>query len=300
MPEVVDYGQSRMRKGREGFVLAWAVAIAGLVACSNTGVPAGSDAGPPLTCGTAPAVEDTSLQACLDCTPASPCTQAEPLSACCVWVAQPRDALADGIGLHRYSTPDPSATPDLACLTQPATLGTPQTATLTGYVSLFSSGQDSQGVEVDVFPENHPQIPDGSIGNAPLGAYTTTGDDPIDPVDTSWNMKCPNGCSYRQYTIQNVPTETPLVQRTRDAGSGAWATAYEYNVYLRNADVEDGQVRYDATAVAAPDPSILAGALGLTWRTAWACSSARCTTAATSASSQRRSRRDRRKPTRVR
>jgi hypothetical protein len=256
--------EARMRKGRQGWVLASALAIAGSPACSDTGVPAPGAAAPRLTCATAPAVEDTSLQQCDGCIPAAACTLAEPLSACCVPVAQPLAALADGIGLHRYSTSDPDATPDLSCLTQPAPLGAPQTATLTGYVWLFSSGQDSQGVTVDVFPEEHPETPDGSIGAASLGTYTTTADDPIDPVDTTWNLQCPNGCSYRQYAIPNVPTETPLVLRTRDAGSGAWATSYEYDVYFKSSDVQGGQVSYDATAIAAADPSILAGALGLT------------------------------------
>jgi hypothetical protein len=232
--------------------------------CSSTGVPASGDGGSPLLCGDAPAVEDTGLQQCLGCTLASECTQAEPLDACCIQVAAPQEALADGVDLHLYSAPDAAATPALGCLTQPGTLGVPQMVTLTGYVRLFASGQDSQGVEVDVFPENHPETPDGSFGAAPLGTYTTTASDPVDPIDTTWNSQCPNGCSYRQYAIQNVPTETPLVVRTRDADSGAWATVYEYDVYLQNAAVQGGQVTYDATAAAEADLSTVAGGVGLT------------------------------------
>ena len=170
--------------------------------------------------------------------------------------------MADGIGLHRYSTSNTSAVPDLSCLTAPGTLGTPQMVTLTGYVWLFSSGVDSQGVQVDVYTENHPQTPDGSI-SASLGSYTTSMSDPIDPTDTTWNSKCPNGCSYRQYTIKNVPTETPLVIRTSDAGSNQWATLYDYNIYFPNSDVMNGQVSYDATAVAGGDLNTVAGTVGI-------------------------------------
>jgi len=250
-----------MGKGREAFVLASSVGIVGSAACSSTGVPATGAS--TIACGTAPAVEDAALQECEGCATSSACTSAEPLNACCTWVAVPRDALADGIGLHVDSTSDAAATPDLSCLTEAAAPGTPQSVTLTGYVSLFSSGLDSQGVEVDVFAENHPQSPDGSFGATSLGTYTTTASDPIDPTDTTWNSQCPNGCSYRQYAIENVPTETPLVIRTRDAGSGAWATLYEYNVYFKNSDVEGGEVTSDVTAVGAADPSVVAGALGL-------------------------------------
>jgi len=179
-------------------------------------------------------------------------------------VAAPKDALADGIGLHRDSTTNAAATPALDCLTEPGALGTPQNVTLSGYVRLFASGGDSQGVKVDVFTENHPRTPDGSIGATSLGTYTTAASDPVDPVDTTWNSRCPNGCSYRQYAIQNVPTETPLVIRTSDADSGAWATVYEYNVYFENAAVQGGQVTYDATAAATTDLSTLAGGIGLT------------------------------------
>jgi hypothetical protein len=186
------------------------------------------------------------------------------LQTCCTWVAQPHDPLADGINLHRYSTTNASATPDLSCLTAPGTLGTPQMVTLTGYVWLFSSGQDSQGVQVDVYTENTPTTPNGSISTTSLGTYTTTMSDPIDPVDTTWNSKCPNGCSYRQYTIPNIPTETPLVIRTSDAGSMQWATLYDYNIYFPNSQVQNGSVSYDATAVAGPDLNTVAGTVGLT------------------------------------
>ena len=253
-----------MRIGWELTLLMGALGIVSSAACSSTGVPATGDAGAASSCTNAPTVEDTTLQQCAGCTTTSSCTSAEPLQACCTWVAQPRDSLADGTGLHRYSTSNASAMPDLSCLGQTTTLGTPQTVTVTGFVWLFSSGEDSKGVQVDVFTENHPQTPDGSISATSIGTYTTSANDPIDPVDTSWNSKCPNGCSYRQYTIQNVPTETPLVVRTSDAGSSAWATVYDYNVYFKNSDVQGGKVSYNATAAAGSAPSTVAGTLGRT------------------------------------
>lgn len=230
----------------------------------------GSEAGdssvmfPDASCVPPLPVDDSNLQQCTSCSNATVCTSAEPLDACCTWVAAPRDALADGIGLHRYSTNVPDAVPDLSCLAQSATPGTPQTVTLTGYVWTFASGQDTAGVEVDVYAENHPQTPDGTIGATPLGTYTTSTSDPIDPTDTTWDSKCASGCSFRRYTIANVPTETPLVLVTGGAGSVNWATRYEYNVYFSNSAVHCGRVSYDATAIAGADVSSIAGTIGQT------------------------------------
>ncbi|HEY1694573.1 MAG TPA: hypothetical protein VGG39_20525 [Polyangiaceae bacterium] len=250
-------------------VPALAGCIAVFSACGDHSSSATGDGGASGACASPPAVEDTAPpsgpQQCQSCSGGNSCSNFEPLDACCVWVAEPSDALADGIGLHRYSTNDPNATPDLSCLSNPATLGTPQMVTLTGYVWLFSSGQDSQNVKVEVFTENHPTTPDGSIATAALGSYTTSPSDPIDPTDTTWNSKCPGGCSYRQYTISAVvPTETPLVIKTSDGGSGQWATLYDYNIYFKNSDVQNGQVSYDATAVAGPDLQTVAATVGLT------------------------------------
>jgi hypothetical protein len=252
-------------------VFACSAGIAAVAACGgNSGSSPSPDGGSTGTCANPPTVEDSTPpsgpQQCAasSCGPSNSCTPAEPLNACCVWVAQPTDPLADGIGLHRYSTSNPNATPDLSCLTNPGTLGTPQTVTLTGYVWLFSSGQDSAGVQVDIFPENTPTTPDGTFSQQSVNTYVTSTSDPIDPTDTTWDSQCPNGCSYRQYTLKNVQTETPYVLRTQDAGSGKWATLYDYNVFFSNADVQNGQVSYDATAVAGEDLNTVTGTVGLT------------------------------------
>jgi hypothetical protein len=243
-----------------GFALA--------VGCNSSvvGPAAGGDAGSSGSCGSGATVAGTSLQQCQSCTASGQCSAAEPNEACCTWVATPKEALQEATGLHRYSAPsgsDPSKV-DLSCLKGGTSLGTSQNVTLTGYVWLFSSGQDSQGVKVEVFTENHPTTPDGTISASAVGSYTTSGSDPTDPTDTTWNSKCPGGCSYRQYTIQNVPTETPLVIKTSDAGGGQWATLYDYNVYFKSSDVQNGTVTYDATAVAGPDLTTVAGTVGET------------------------------------
>jgi hypothetical protein len=258
-----------MNKG--GIVFIASVAFLAAAACSSTNTTPVPDAGKTTaTCGSKSTVEDMGEKDCAGCTAAGSCTSSAPLEACCNWVPQPTSALARSTTLHRFSAPNnASSAPDLSCLTSPGMLGTSRMVTLTGYVWLFSSGTDSSGVKVDVYTENNPNT-DGSISPTPLGSYTTSTTDPADPVDTTWNTHgCPSGCSYRQYTIANVPTETPLVLKTSDATGGTtWATLYDYNIYFPNSAVEDEggtpTVHYDATVAASNDPNTVAGSVGLT------------------------------------
>jgi hypothetical protein len=245
-----------------GFLLLIAAPFSLAVGCgSSNGTAPGGGGG--NACAAPPAVDGANLLAeCSSCTSTGSCQPSAPLDACCTWVPESPDPLADGIGLHRYSTSDPNAKPDLSCLAQPATLGTPQMVTLTGYVWLFSSGLDSTGVKVEVYTEKNPNT-DGTLGDL-VGADTTDSTRPTYPGDTSWNSKCTPMCSFRQYTIKNVPTETPLVIKTSDGGSGSWATLYDYDIYFPTSAVQSDTVAYDATAVAGADLSTVAGTVGET------------------------------------
>ncbi len=259
------------------------VGVAGLgllftIACGSTNSApvdggSGSGSGGSSSGGTcSKTVEDMAQKDCASCTTTGSCTTSTPLLACCSYAGEPGAPLARSTTLHRFSAkPGGAAAPDLSCLTKPGTLDTQhkQMVTLTGYVWLFSSGSDSAGVKVDVYTENNPNT-DGSLSASPLGSYTTKSTDKADPVDTTWNTHgCPSGCSYRQYTIPNVPTETPLVLKTSDAAGGTtWATLYDYNIYFPNSSVDTSSgtptVHYDATVAASNDPNTVAGSVGLT------------------------------------
>jgi hypothetical protein len=220
--------------------------------CSSSTGPGGT--GGNACKGTPPMVADAAYSACTGCTASSAtmCSMSSPVQACCTWLQTPLNEVSRGTGLHRYSSNDPTV--NLGCLTTPPSMGTPMMATLTGYVWLFASGLDSQGVKVEVFKEGT----NGAIDPTALGSYTTTAMDMADPVGmmaASWNSKCtPDGCQFRQYTIANIPTETPLVIKTSDAaGAGNWAELYDYNIYFANSTLQGGKVTYNASAVAEPD-----------------------------------------------
>ena len=242
-----------------------------LAACSShNSVVAGNDGGGAAV-GTEPADDDF-------CKTSATCTTSKPVNACGTCVQAPTQDLARGTNLHYFSSNDPTV--DLGCLSAPPAQGTSQMVTMTGYVKLFSSGNDSQGVKVEVYKEgpNH----DGALGDL-VGSFTTSSSDTADPPQMplpTWSTKCPaDGCKLRTYFVANVPTETPLVIKTSDATqSGQWQDLYDYNVYISNGAVVttspvpstgiDGFpasgsfAAYDASCVAATDVNTVASAAG--------------------------------------
>lgn len=238
------------------------------VACSDkndTPVPAGSSSGGGAGCEGAPTLEKADF--CATCTMSSiatPATCKAPrvVNACCAYLQAPTQELARGTGLNRYSTQDPTI--DLACLDAAPTQGTPKTITLKGFVRLFSSGNDSAGVKIEIFEEGK----DGALGK-PVGTpVTTTNDDLQNPPQLpkpDWLKKCPDGgCTFRAYTYAGVPTETPLIIKTSDAAGGQqWAALYDYNVYFTNGKVDASEsVTHEISAVAATDLNTVASAAG--------------------------------------
>jgi hypothetical protein len=80
-----------------------------------------------------------------------------------------------------------------------------------------------------------------------------------------WLKKCPDGgCTFRGFSYAGIPTETPLIIKTSDAGDGSsWAQFYDSNVFFANSAVTTGDVvAYDPSAVAATDINTVASAAG--------------------------------------
>jgi hypothetical protein len=241
--------------------------------CSSKNSVQADDAG--TTTGSGPLAKD---DYCEKCSFSSQASQTEPktprtVNACCVYVAPPTGDLKRGIGLHYFSGSDPTVS--LGCLDAPPSQGTPQTIKLRGYVKLFSSGNDSEGVKIEIFKEG----PNGALGDLVGAAVTTTNDDAKNPVQMpkpEWLKKCPSGgCNFRSFEYPGVPTETPLIIRTKDASATAlkWSEVYDYNIVITNAQVGKsdgcqglqmaaGEACYDITAAAATDINTVASAAG--------------------------------------
>jgi hypothetical protein len=256
-----------------GFVLGFGIASATLVACSShnstTGATAdGGGAGASCASPVTPASNDY----CASCTFASSanpsaCQSSRPINACCAWVQEPRQEAARASGLHYFAATDGNLNVDVGCLGAPASLGASKAVTLQGYVKLFASGNDSQGVKIEIFKEG----PNGALGDSVGTPYVTTGDDAKDPPQMplpTWSTKCPTeGCKLRSFSVDGVPTETPLIIKTSDAtGTGnTWSDLYDYNIYFSNGSLDaQGLAHYDTSAVAATDVNTVAATVGFT------------------------------------
>src|SRR5690242_5613473 len=144
-----------------------AITIAALAACSSSTkptVPSG-EGGAGATCANPVALVSSDYAACKSCTvspAASPstCKDNRPLNACCAWVEEPKQEAVRATNLHYFSSGD--TTVNLGCLTTPGTLGQTKNVTLKGFVKLFSSGNDSSGVKIEIFKEGE----NGALGPA--------------------------------------------------------------------------------------------------------------------------------------
>lgn len=245
----------------------FAVSFAG---CSSKtpAVPITGDGGTVPTCASEkanPSLQKDEFADCTSCTvpvlqPPLTCSDNRPITACCVQVQTPNVELARATGLNYYSAPPGQTDVDLSCLDAPKALGTPQTVTVTGYVKLFSTGDDSTGVKVEIYEAG----PNGALGKLVGTPTATTNASPFQDPKPTWSKKCPTeGCTLRQFTYAGVPTETPLIVKTSDAkASQKWAELYDYNIYFANDAVQAGVVAYNASAVASTDVNTIASAAG--------------------------------------
>jgi hypothetical protein len=234
------------------------------------------------SCGTTTLADDD-YAGCATCTwstTASPgmsmCTTGRSVNACCDWVQAPTATLTRAEGLHDYSVSNASP-PDFSCLTTPPTAGAVHMGTLSGFVKVFSSSPPTGtvGVKVEVFGVN---TTTGALSSS-YGSHTTVSGDMTETND--WLNDCTGSpCTFYQYTIPNVPTETPLVIHTSDAtGTGYWSDLYDYNIYFSDAFTcasapigapctsSSGGTwtsTYDVTAVANGDVQTAATTVGLT------------------------------------
>lgn len=220
--------------------------------------------GSPQSCEAAPTLGKADF--CKSCTlsaNASPntCRAPRTISACCTYVQPPTQELVRGTGLNLHSSTDPTI--NLGCLDNPGELGTSKTVTLKGFLRVFSSGGDSAGVKIELFKEGA----DGALGEPVGSPVITTSDDTMNPPlmpKPEWLKKCPQGgCTFRGFSYAGIPTETPLIIKTSDAGDGSsWAQFYDYNVFFANSAATADVVSYDPSAVAATDINTVASAAG--------------------------------------
>lgn len=131
-----------------------------------------------------------------------------------------------------------SAAPDLGCFMDGSrpTLGTPELVTMYGVVEIFDIGVDTNEITVDVLAEDV----DGRLGTVIGSALALVGDPAGPCVESDTDFQGGEPVAERRlgfYQIPEVPTETPLIVRTR-GDSEFWRDVYTYGVIIRNDQVE--------------------------------------------------------------
>ncbi|MFT3771324.1 MAG: hypothetical protein QM820_38400 [Minicystis sp.] len=166
---------------------------------------------------------------------------------CGVAVLDPTAALARSTDVKEYAGSGP---PDVACF-NPASYpkgGASQTVTLEGVAKIFSHGCESKDVKIEIY-----EVVDADIGTTPIGTPVTTASDcTVDGV-ASTNEDC--GTRYEcKYTYAGVPTEKELLVLTKGT---LWAPLYSYNLYIPNAEVQNGKYTHDVRALATDDYTVI-------------------------------------------
>jgi hypothetical protein len=157
-----------------------------------------------------------------------------------------------------------SGAPSLGCFDAggfPAAPGTSMPVTLSGIAKIFSSGCESDAVEISVYTVvRDGSANDGMFGEL-VGTTVVTPDDCTGMVNGApeENEDCTDvgfdGNRWEcRFTYPGVPSETELLMKTEGAG---WATLYEYNVYVPNSEVVGGVFEKDVRALAQDDYTVI-------------------------------------------
>lgn len=166
---------------------------------------------------------------------------------CGVPVLDPTSELARSSDVDEYAGSGP---PDLGCL-DPANypkLGTSQTVTVEGVVKIFSHGCESKDVKIEIY-----EVVDADIGTTPVGTPVTTPSDCTASGVMSDNAEC--GTRYEcKFSYAGVPTEKELLVLTKGA---FWASLYAYNLFVPNAEVQNGKWTHDVRALATDDYTVI-------------------------------------------
>jgi hypothetical protein len=126
-----------------------------------------------------------------------------------------------------------------------------KTVQISGTVKIFANGCESKLVKIEVF-----EVGEGGALGAPAGTALTTAPDcksngvATDTEDCGTRYEC-------NYIYGGVPTEKELVIRTSGIN---WTDFYDYNVFVPNTEIVNGEWKHNLRALASSDYNAIAQA----------------------------------------
>lgn len=153
-----------------------------------------------------------------------------------------------------------SGAPDVGCFAPagyPAAPGASQTVTMKGLAKIFSHGDESKGLTIEVYTVQRTGGADDGLPGALIGtAVTTPSTGGTHPCEAGGLKSDVDGADRYEcaYEYAGVPTETELLVKTH---GDAWAELYDYNVYIPNSAVKDGIYEHNVRALAVDDYTVI-------------------------------------------
>ena len=152
-----------------------------------------------------------------------------------------------------------SGPPALDCFvpaTYPASVGPSEPVTVKGLVKIFSSGCESNNVEIEAYEVLRGGAPEdeGKLGNLIGDGIVTSDDCEADGVGTDEGEDCEPLRYECTFEYPDVPSETELVFVTRGS---KWAPLYQYNFFIGNDEIVDGEYERDLRALASDDYTLI-------------------------------------------
>jgi len=155
-----------------------------------------------------------------------------------------------------------SGPPDVSCFSPsgyPDAPGTSELVTMRGYADLFSHGCVSEELEITVYKVQRGGSNDGMPGEmvgSPVTTATLAECMQDGNAKTEEDDDCDTGFRYAcAYEYPEVPTETELMVITKGA---LWTPINEYNLYIPNSEVQNGEYEKDVRALASDDYNVIA------------------------------------------
>jgi hypothetical protein len=138
----------------------------------------------------------------------------------------------------------------------PAKPGTPQTVTVKGTAVIFSHGCSSNDLKIEIYTVTRGGGNDGDLGSIVGSAVITDADCSVSGV-ASTEESCDPSRYECVYEYPGVPTETELAIKT---SGDQYAALYDYNIFIHNEDVQNGEWSHDVRALAADDYGVISQA----------------------------------------
>jgi hypothetical protein len=189
---------------------------------------------------------------------AAECTEVPPGAKnvlCGVPLRQPPAELTRSVDTDEFKGTGPA---DVACFSPagyPAKPGASKTVTISGIAKIFSNGDESKKLTIEVYTVKRTGGEDDGMPDQLIGAAVTTASECKSAADEHSVTDDGSDRYECHYEYPGVPSETELLIKTY---GDLWTPLYDYNVYVSNDEIQTGDVwDHNVRALASDDYTVI-------------------------------------------